>query len=99
VYRLIPQHINIFRIIHWSGRVNTHTHATCLSFRCLGLCILSNANVHKLYCVSLSAHSLPKWTQSWVANSIFMFFIYLSFTVSFFLQTFILKMVCTNCLV
>ena len=32
------------------ARVST----VCLSFQCLGLCILSNANVHKLYRVSLS---------------------------------------------
>jgi len=37
--------------------------AICLLFQCLVLCILSNANVHKLYDVSLSAHSSPKWTQ------------------------------------
>jgi hypothetical protein len=34
----------------------------CLSFQCLRLCILSNANVYKLYRVSLSIHSSPKWS-------------------------------------
>jgi hypothetical protein len=32
-----------------------------LSFRSLGLCVLNNANVHKIYCVSLSIHCSPKW--------------------------------------
>jgi len=34
--------------------------AICLSFRSLGLCIFSNVNVQKRYCVSLSIHSSPK---------------------------------------
>jgi hypothetical protein len=32
-----------------------------LSFQCLGLCILSNADLNKLYCVSLSIRCSPKW--------------------------------------
>jgi len=32
-----------------------------VSFQCLGLCILSNANWYKLHRFSLSSHSSPKW--------------------------------------
>jgi hypothetical protein len=32
-----------------------------LWFECLRLCILSNANINKLCCISLNIHSLPKW--------------------------------------
>ena len=58
VYCLIPQHCNIFLFIHWFGHVCVYH----LLFQCLVFCILGNANVHKLYCVSLSIHSLPKWS-------------------------------------
>jgi hypothetical protein len=33
-----------------------------LSFQCVGLCILSSANVYQLYHVSLSVHFSPKWS-------------------------------------
>ena len=33
----------------------------CLWFQCLRLCILSSANVYKLYRVSLNIRSSPKW--------------------------------------
>jgi hypothetical protein len=59
VYCLIPLYCNSFLFIHWLEHVCVCT--ICLLFQCQGLCILSNANVHKLYCVSLSIHSLPKW--------------------------------------
>jgi hypothetical protein len=58
VYCLIPQRCDIF-FIHWLGHMCVCT--ICLLFQSLGLCILSNVNVHILYCVSLSIHSSPKW--------------------------------------
>jgi len=57
VYCLIPQHCDISLFIHWFGHVCT----ICLWFQCLRLCILSNANVYKLYRVSLNIRSSPKW--------------------------------------
>jgi hypothetical protein len=55
---LIPQHCNFFLFIHWLRCV----HSIWLLFLCLGLCIFSNANVHRLYHISLSIHSSPKWS-------------------------------------
>ena len=55
VYRLIPQNCNIFLFVYCLVCVC----AICLLFRCLGLCILSNASVYKSCCVLLSTHSLP----------------------------------------
>ena len=54
---LILQHCNISLFIHWLG----HVCVPFVSFQCLMLCILSNANVHKLYRLSLSIRSSPKW--------------------------------------
>ena len=59
---LFPQQCNIFLFIHWLGRVCVCVPTIFLSFQCLGLCILSNANVHRLYRVSFSIHSSPKWS-------------------------------------
>jgi len=62
LYCLIPQYCNGFLFMYWLGRVCVCVCVCtiCLSFHCQGLCILSNANVHKLYCVSLSIHFLLK---------------------------------------
>jgi hypothetical protein len=50
---------------HWHLPVHTLAWAwvctICLSFQCLRGCILSYANVHKLYRVSLSIHASPRW--------------------------------------
>jgi hypothetical protein len=59
---------------------------------CLVLCTLNNANLHQLYCVSLSIHSSPKWGILRLGgNSSFMLFTQLAFTVNFFLQNLFLK--------
>ena len=49
VYCLIPKQCNIFLFMHWFECV----HTICLSFLCLGICILSTANLYKLYFVLL----------------------------------------------
>ena len=44
------------------SHLHVHIHVwVCLSFWCLVLCISNNVNLHKLYHVSLSIHSSPKW--------------------------------------
>jgi len=55
VYRWIPQQCNIFLFIHWLGRVCVCVCVLtfCMRFKCLGLCKLSNANLHTFYRVSL----------------------------------------------
>jgi hypothetical protein len=64
----------------------------CLSFRCLGLCILTFTNVYKLYRVSLSTQSFTKWGSVKLDGQLFLhIFILLVFTVIFFLQNCILK--------
>ena len=60
VYRLIPQHCDISLFI-----LGMYVCTICLWFQCLRLCILSNANVYKLYRVSLnirSSHPVVKWS-------------------------------------
>jgi hypothetical protein len=52
VYCLVSQHGNILLVT----LVGVCRCIICLSFQCLGLCMLRNANVHKHYCVSLNIH-------------------------------------------
>ena len=83
VYCLVPQHTYNFLFIQWYVCVCVcvcvcacvHVCTIYLLFQCLGLCILSNANVHKLYHVSLNT-LLCKNGTSWgqVVNSFFMLF-------------------------
>jgi hypothetical protein len=48
-------------VYHLCGHVWVCVCTICLWFQCLRLCILSNANVYKLYRVSLNIRSSPKW--------------------------------------
>jgi hypothetical protein len=58
-YPLIPQHCHIFMLTYWFGGVCVCT--ICLLFQCPALYELNDVDVHQLYHVSLSIHSLPKW--------------------------------------
>jgi hypothetical protein len=61
---------------------------------------VSNANVYKLYHVSLSIRSLPKCGIPRLSGQWFLHVVYITGIYSQFLPlNFILKIVCTNCLV
>ena len=61
LYYLIPQNCSVFLFIHWCVCVCVCVCTICLSFRCLGLCILGSVNVYRLYFVVLHTHCLSEW--------------------------------------
>ena len=68
-----------------------------LSFWCLVLCISNDVNVHKIYRVLLSTHSLPKWGILRLHCQYFLHVYITSIYCHFCLQTFTFKTVCANC--
>jgi len=59
----------------------------CLWFQCLRLCILSNANVYRLYRVSLNVRSLPKWGIPRLSGQYFLHVVYITSIYSQFLPS------------